>query len=167
MCAKRLLLIRHAKSSWTDSSLADFERPLNSRGKRDAPFMGELLNKKNIYPDLIMTSYAERSKRTAQIIAGKLGYSDEKILIDERLYEANYKDILDVIRETKNNIKVLFVFGHNPGLTTLHNFLCESYIDNIPTCGITEYEIGEEWKNLSAKSVKLLSFEYPKKYFKN
>lgn len=167
MCAKRLLLIRHAKSSWKDSNLADFERPLNSRGKRDAPFMGELLNKRNIYPDLIITSYAERAKRTAQIIAGKLGYSDEKLIIDERLYEANYKDILDVIRQTKNNIKVLFVFGHNPGLTTLHNFLCESYIDNIPTSGITEYEIGEDWINLSAKSVNLLSFEYPKKYFKD
>ncbi len=166
MCAKRLFLIRHAKSSWKDAGLSDYERPLNRRGERDAPFMGRLLKKKNIYPDLIITSYAERARRTALLIANELDYPKHKVIIKKRLYEAMNKDIIEVIKETDEQVKILLLFGHNPGLTTLHNFICEKFIDNIPTCGITEYEYNDEWKNLNGNSCKLISFEYPKKYLK-
>lgn len=167
MCAKRLFLIRHAKSSWKDAGLSDYERPLNKRGKRDAPFMGKLLCDKNISPDLIMTSYAERAKSTALLIAKELDYPEEKIVIEKKLYEAMNKDILDIIRKTDEKIKVLFLFGHNPALTTLHNYICNQFIDNIPTCGITEYEFDDEWKNITGNSCRLIAFEYPKKHLKN
>lgn len=166
MCAKRLFLIRHAKSSWNDPDLYDFERPLNKRGKHDAPYMGKLLHKKNILPDLIISSHAERAMQTASIIAKELGYPEERIAIEKKLYEAVNKDILDVLQRTDENVEVLFLFGHNPGLTTLHNFICKHFIDNIPTCGITEYEFGDKWENLSGNTCRLISFEYPKKYFK-
>lgn len=165
MCAKRLFLIRHAKSSWKDSSLTDNERPLNKRGERDAPFMGELLKKKNIQPDLIISSSAERAKSTALKIAISLEYPEKSILIIERLYEASYKDIIDVIRKTGDEVTNLFVLGHNPGLTTLHNYICEKNIDNIPTCGITEYEFDGNWNQITESTCKLISFEFPKKYF--
>lgn len=167
MCVKRLFLIRHAKSSWKESGLSDYERPLNKRGKRDAPFMGRLLFDKNILPDLIMTSYAERAKTTAFLFAMELNYPADKVVIEKKLYEAMNKDILEIIRETDEKVKVLFLFGHNPGLTTLHNYLCDQFIDNIPTCGITQYEFDDKWKNLTGKSCKLILFEYPKKYLKN
>lgn len=167
MCVKRLFLIRHAKSSWKESGLSDYERPLNKRGKRDAPFMGRLLFDKNILPDLIMTSHAERAKTTAFLFAKELNYPADKVLIEKKLYEAMNKDILEIIRETDEKVKVLFLFGHNPGLTTLHNYLCDQFIDNIPTCGITQYEFDDKWKNLTGNSCKLIAFEYPKKYLKN
>lgn len=165
MCAKRLFLIRHAKSSWKFSSLADHQRPLNNRGKRDAPFMGGLLKNKNVKPDLIVSSHAERAKQTAFSFAASLGYPEKHILISQRLYEASYIEIIDIINETDNDVMVLLVFGHNPGLTTLHNIICDKYIDNIPTCGITEYEFNGNWNQLNASTCKLISFEFPKKYF--
>jgi phosphohistidine phosphatase len=165
MCAKRLFLIRHAKSSWKDADLPDYERPLNKRGKRDAPLMAELMKKKLVKPDMILTSFAERAKNTALIFAYELEYPENKIKIDERLYEAMSKDLLNVINEIDSSIKVLLLFGHNPGLTTLHNFICDKYIENIPTCGVTEYEYDGEWSDLSGEACRLVSFEYPKKYF--
>lgn len=164
MCSKQLLLIRHAKSSWKDKNLADIERPLNKRGKKDALFMANILKKKNIYPDLILSSNAKRAKLTAELFCKEFALSDEKISIDERLYEAAHSNIIKVIKEVNENIKTLFVFGHNPGLTTLHNFLCDSYLENIPTCGITQYQYSGEWKDISGNSCRLLSFEFPKKY---
>ncbi|MCJ7552834.1 MAG: histidine phosphatase family protein [Ignavibacteriaceae bacterium] len=163
MYAKRLFLIRHAKSSWKDASLSDHERPLNKRGELDAPFMGKLLKKKNVIPDLIISSHAKRSKVTANLICNELHLLSENIIIDKKLYEAEYNDIIEVIKETSEDVQTLLVFGHNPGFTTLHNFLCDTYIDNIPTCGITEYEFEGNWKEISAKSCRLLSFEFPKK----
>lgn len=164
MCAKQLLLIRHAKSSWKDNQLTDLERPLNKRGKYDAPFIAAILKKEHIYPDLILSSNAVRAKLTAELFCNELGLSKEIILIDERLYEAAYIDILKVIRNVEENIKTLFLFGHNPGLTNLHNFICDSYLENIPTCGITEYKFVGEWKAIAGNSCTLTSFRYPKKY---
>ena len=164
MCAKRLFLIRHAKSSWKNASLSDVERPLNKRGELDAPFMGKVLKKKNVIPDLIISSHAKRAKTTADLICSELYLLSENIIIDKRLYEAGYNDIIEVIKEINEKVRTLLVFGHNPGFTSLHNFLCDTYINNIPTCGITEYEFEGKWKEISAKSCRLLSFEFPKKY---
>jgi phosphohistidine phosphatase len=166
MCAKRLLLIRHAKSSWKDTGLEDFQRPLNKRGERDAPLMGALLNKKNIVPDLLISSHAVRARKTADKIIKELGIDMNNLRIDERLYEASYIEILEVLKEIDESINTLILFGHNPGFTTFHNFICPDYIDNIPTCGIVEYEVNLKWKDLSASCCTLVSFEYPKKFFK-
>lgn len=165
MCARQLLLIRHAKSSWSDSSLRDIERPLNKRGNRDAPFMAELLKAKNIHPDLILSSNAVRTRSTAKYFIDQFMPELKNVKIDSRLYEASASTILKVINGTPDNISVLMVFAHNPGLTSLHNFISASYIDNIPTCGICCYTFSLSWQQIKEKSCELDFFEYPKKYF--
>src|SRR2546421_80442 len=100
MMMKTLTLARHAKSSWDDLELSDFERPLNKRGRKDAPFMGELLHSRGFRPDLIVSSPANRALTTARIIAEELEYPLDRIIVNEKLYEADSGDILNVARAT-------------------------------------------------------------------
>src|SRR5215470_8706335 len=111
---KTLYLVRHAKSSRDDPSLPDKERPLNKRGRRDAPRMGERLAKRDVKPDLILSSPAVRALATAEIVSRKLGYAIKDIVVDERLYGADPNDLLDVIHELGEKPKRVMLFGHNP-----------------------------------------------------
>jgi phosphohistidine phosphatase len=157
-------LVRHAKSSWRDPSLDDIERPLNKRGKRDAPFMGELLKEKVVNPDVVYSSPAKRASKTAQIIAEQIGYSKKDIVYAEEIYEASSHELVDFIKKLDNKYNSVMVFGHNPGFTMLNNFLSKKYIDNIPTCGIVALEFNSSWKEIEKNSAKLLFFDYPKRY---
>lgn len=162
---KRLYLIRHAKSSWKYTDLRDFERPLNKRGKRDAPFMGKLLAEDNVKPDMMISSPAVRAFATAKKIAVELGYPSEKILTHKRLYEADTDDFINVISEVPDEVDTLMIFSHNPGLTILNNFLSDKRIDNIPTCGIVHIEINiKKWQDIDFEKGQLKSFDYPKKF---
>lgn len=165
---KKLYLIRHAKSSWSEPGLSDFERPLNHRGKRDAPFMAKLLHKNNVIPDKIFSSSAHRAYATAKIFAQQLKYPIENIDAFEELYEASASEILNVIQTAGDSVNVLFLFGHNPGFTSLSNYLSDRQVDNIPTCGISciEFEL-DSWKEVNIGKGKLVSFEFPKKYLKH
>ena len=163
---KTLLLVRHAKSSWENKSISDFERVLNDRGKRDAPFMAGVLKKKGIKIDLILSSPAKRALITAKIFAKELGIPEKEIMADKNIYEASRKELLKLLIETDNSINNLMLFGHNPGLTYLSNYLCDFETDNIPTCGIISMQMDfDSWKYLGNKSCNLKFFEYPKKYF--
>jgi phosphohistidine phosphatase len=161
---KTLYLARHAKSYWKDQSIPDFDRPLNSRGKRDAPFMGEVLNDKKIKPDLIISSPAKRTKKTAIEIAEKIRYPEKKILYNEDLYEASSNTILKLIRKIDENYGSVMIFAHNPGLTMLNNHISDHYIDNIPTCGVVALQLDKKWIDLEKNKCKFLFFEYPKLY---
>ncbi len=163
---KTLFLARHAKSSWENKNITDFERGLNDRGKRDAPFMAGILKKKKIKIDLILSSPAVRAFKTAKIFAKELEIKENEIVTDENIYEADRKDLLKVLISTGDSINNLVLFGHNPGLTYLSNYLCDYEIDNIPTCGIVcmQLDFGS-WKYLGSKSCNFIFFEYPKKYF--
>lgn len=161
---KTLFLIRHAKSDWSDQSLADFDRPLNKRGKKDAPFMGEVLNEKGIIPDLIISSPAKRAKKTAIEIAETLNYPSKKIVFEEELYDASSNDILHIVRSINEQNTSAMIFGHNPGLTLLNNFISNKYIDNIPTTGIVALSLDIEWSEVDKFSCKQLFYEYPKLY---
>ena len=163
---KTLYLIRHAKSYWGDRSLQDYARPLNNRGKRDAPFMGNILQDKGIVPDLIISSPAKRAKRTALEIADKLGYSHKKIIFDENIYEASSSDLLQIIRSAVDEHSSLMIFGHNPGLTMLNNSISDFYIDNIPTCGVVAMQHSGKWSQIQSNSCKHLFFDYPKLHLK-
>jgi phosphohistidine phosphatase len=163
---KTLYLIRHAKSYWGDSSLSDFDRPLNKRGERDAPFMGKILFDKKVNTDLIISSPAMRAKKTAMEIADKLGYSQKKILFDENLYEASSQDILELIRNVSEKYNSIIIFGHNPGLTMFNNSVSEVYIDNIPTCGVVVLQFEHNWSEINSVRCKQLFFDYPKRYLK-
>jgi phosphohistidine phosphatase len=161
---KTLYLARHAKSYWKDQSIPDFDRPLNSRGKRDAPFMGEVLKDKKVKPDLIISSPAKRTKKTAIEIASKIGYSEKNILYNEELYEASSNTIIKVLNKIDEKYNSVMIFAHNPGLTLLNNHISNNYIDNIPTCGIVALQLDKKWNELSKNTCKFLFFEYPKLY---
>ena len=161
---KILYLVRHAKSSWRDPSLDDSERPLNKRGKRDAPFMGELLKEKIVNPDVVFSSPAKRASKTAQIITEQIGYSKKDIIYAEEIYEASSHELVDFIKKIDDKYNSVMVFGHNPGFTMLNNFLSKKYIDNIPTCGIVALEFNSSWKEIEKNAAKMLFFDYPKRY---
>jgi len=162
---KTLYLGRHAKSSWNYPELSDFERPLNKRGKRDAPFMGELFREMDIIPDLIISSPALRAYFTARTIAEKVGYNIEDIETSELIYEGDSADLIAIIKSVDDKINSLMIFGHNPTLTLTHNYLCKKRIDNIPTCALTaiEFEV-DSWENIEVNSSRFIFIEYPKKH---
>ena len=162
---KTLYLARHAKSSWKYPELDDFERPLNNRGRRDAPAMGQILRKLKISPDLIISSPATRAATTARIIAEKIKYPLDQIVYNEQIYLAGEASLLDVIKDIDNSVNKAMIFGHNPELTALANFIADSPVSNIPTCAVfcTELNI-KSWSEAKEKSGKFRFFEYPKKY---
>src|SRR6478609_6616404 len=115
---KTLYLVRHAKSSWDDIDLSDFDRPLNDRGKKDAPKMGKRLKERDIFPDVMLSSPAKRALETCKAIAKALSFPEEKITTDKRLYHASEDQLLKVVQGLKDrhdNVEVIMIFGHNPG----------------------------------------------------
>lgn len=165
---KILYLIRHAKSSWSEPGLSDFERPLNHRGKHDAPFMGKLLKEHKVVADKIISSPAVRAYTTARIIASEINYPVEKIETDKNIYEASASEILNIIQAVHDEVGTLMLFGHNPGFTMLNNYLSGRQVDNIPTCGISKIEFDvDSWKEVNINKGRLAAFEFPKKYFKH
>jgi len=159
---KNIYLIRHAKSYWGDQSTPDIDRPLNKRGKRDAPLMGDILNDKKIKPDLIISSPAKRAKKTAIAIADKISYPEKKIVYKEELYEASINTLLKVLQKLDEKNNSSMIFGHNPELTLLNNHISNHYIDNIPTCGIVALQLDKKWSELDKDKCKFLFFEFPK-----
>lgn len=163
---KTLYFIRHAKSSWADSSLRDVDRPLNKRGFRDAPFMGRLLKNRGVVPDLLVSSPAKRAYTTAQLFANELGYKKEEIHLDAGIYEAYPQEIMQIIYKLPNSASKALLFGHNPTWTSLANHFGDDYIDNVPTCGIFKVEAQvESWEAFDKDTAKLTEFHYPKQYF--
>jgi len=163
---KTLYLVRHAKSSWDNPNYSDIERPLNKRGKREAPFMGKLLKKEKAKPDIIYSSPAVRASTTAEIIAKEISYPEEKIVRDENIYESGIKELEEIIQGIPNDNTVVMLFGHNPGLTHFVNHLGDKYIDNMPTCSIVGIEFDvNSWREVERNKGKIFLFEYPKKYF--
>ncbi len=162
---KKLYLLRHSKSSWENPNLDDFDRPLNKRGKRDAPFMGSLLRKFDIKPDLIISSPAKRAYTTAKEITKEINYPQKKIIKNEDIYLASAGELLRIINELPDDADSVMLVGHNPGLTQICNLLCNANIVNIPTSGFTEIHFPvSSWKEIVPDSGKLIVFEYPKKY---
>lgn len=161
---KRLILCRHAKSSWADPGMADIDRPLNDRGKRDAPEMGRRLRERGVAPDLVVSSGARRARATARRIAAELGIDGDAVTIVERLYEASVATWLAVIGGLPDSAGTVLLVGHNPGLTELANrLLADARIDNVPTCGVlcAEYPV-RAWSAIPASRPSTWSFDYPK-----
>ena len=158
MPKKTLYIARHAKSDWNDSTLSDFERPLNKRGKRDAPFMANVLKEKGINPELILSSPATRAKTTAEHYHETLG---GELRFDERIYEASHISLLYLVQEMFQEVDNLMIVGHNPGLTALNDMLSNKSIYNLATAAVIAIEF--EYKVDTHKG-KQRFFEYPKKY---
>ena len=162
---KELILIRHAKSSWSNPLLEDFERPLNKRGAKNAPFMAKVLKQKEVNPDLIISSPSKRTKDTLDFFIKEFDYKGE-IIFEESIYEAPYINILKVIKNIDDKHKTIFLFGHNPGFNDLADFLLGRFEENIPTCGVLKIDFDTNyWKNISKDNSKLIFFNFPKKYY--
>ena len=162
---KTLYLVRHAKSSWKYPKLDDFERPLNKRGRKNAPFMGSLLNELNIAPDLVISSPANRAAMTARIIAAALDYPLEDIRYNEAIYEFGERALIDVVKEIDDAVNQAMVVGHNPATNGLANYIGDQPIGNIPTCGVFCVELDiASWTDIKAHCGKVKFFEYPKKH---
>ncbi len=160
---RSLYLIRHAKSSWDHPGLRDFDRPLNSRGHRDAPQMALLLKNKGIRPNFIISSPAKRALTTAQYFAQTFGIAEENIAREEDIYEASTSDILRILRGLPDEAHTVFLFGHNPSLTDTVNHFSQEYISNIPTCGVAALVTdAEQWAELHQDNTRLMQCFFPK-----
>ena len=158
---KRLFLIRHAKSSWDDGALRDKDRPLNERGKRDAPKVGERLAKRRVKPDLILSSPATRALATAEIIAKKLDYKRSRIVVDDRLYAVEADELLDVIRQLDDGAECVLLIGHNPELTELAHRLFRK-ITHLPTCAVAKFTFdAKSWTGIGRDKPAKAALEYP------
>lgn len=145
---KTLLLLRHAKSSWKDEELDDHERPLNKRGKRDAPRMGQLLCDEQLLPDLIVSSSAKRTRRTAELIAEAAGYRGETRVLGDA-YEAGGARLLELIRNFPEPAARVVLVGHNPGLEELLEQLTGEYRP-LSTAALAQLEIPcENWSEIN------------------
>ena len=160
---KILTLVRHAKSSWKDTTLTDRQRPLNSRGERDAPEMGRRIADHGIRPSLILSSPAVRAWTTAKSIAAAMGYPAEFLQREETLYLASLDDLLDIVTAQDNGFNSLMVVGHNPGLTEFANFLVPGLTDNLPTAGVVSVQIDrDDWSLYGQPETELIVHDYPK-----
>lgn len=161
---KELILIRHAKSSWSNPLLDDFERPLNKRGEKNAPFMAKVLKQKGLTPDLIISSPSIRTKQTLDYFIQEFDYKGE-IIFEESIYEAPFENLLKVIKNIDDKYKTIFLFGHNPGLNDLVDFLIGNFEENIPTSGVLQLNFDiKKWENLKEKIGILEFFIYPKMF---
>lgn len=160
---KKLFLIRHAKSSWDDAAQPDKDRPLNDRGRRDAPRIGKRLAKRDLKPDLILSSPAVRALATAEIIARKLDYRRKDIVVDDRLYAVEANDLLEVIRTLGDRLKSVMIFGHNPALVELAQQLSREITD-MPTCAVAEFRFdAKSWSEIGEIEPAKVALDYPKK----
>lgn len=161
---KVLILVRHAKSSWKEPYTSDFDRPLNGRGKKDAPVMGERLAKAGASPDVIVTSPARRARKTARIMADALGYPRKKVREEPRIYEADPGTLLAVVQGLPEKAQCAMLVGHNPGFTDLAEELTGETIGNVPTCGTVTIEFAlRAWGKAGPGRGKLVDFDYPKR----
>ena len=161
--SKLLYLVRHAKSSWSDRSLSDRDRPLNKRGRRSAPDMGRRLAAQDHLPELIISSPAKRAFSTARKIARELGYDRSEIMKDESLYFSGTGAMLDLLESLDDGYQRVMIVGHNPAMTSLMNILSGSSIDNMPTCAVAviEYPMAS-WSELRSVEGQLLAYDFPK-----
>ena len=160
----KLWLIRHAKSSWAQAGLTDFDRPLNGRGERDGPNMADWLATQDHPATWIWTSTAARALATTNFVQQGFGLDSASTAPLDELYHASPEDLLDVIRRTPSETESVALVAHNPGLTYLANVLGNSPVtDNLPTFGIARFECPAPWRSLQSGSAILDFLEAPKR----
>jgi phosphohistidine phosphatase len=159
---KTIYIVRHAKSSWDDIMLSDHERPLNKTGIRKTARIVEYLKKKEISPDLFISSSAVRAKSTAFQIAKGLGYPVEKVQIEEELYHTDENGIFSMLFGLPDDIDSVMLFGHNPTLTYFVNNFIRPEIDNLPTTGVVSVGFStDKWEKMAEAEFRLNFVVFP------
>jgi len=158
---KHLFLLRHAKSSWDDDSLDDFDRPLNPRGKKAAPMMGKVLKERDIAPDIVLCSPAKRTKQTLKLVSETAKLKSD-VTFDEAIYDASAADLRKLLKKQKDSVKSILLIGHNPGLEELLEDLTGKY-ERLPTAALVRVEItADEWSSINNGGNKLAWIVRPK-----
>ena len=158
---KTLLILRHAKSSWDNTELSDFERPLNSRGIETAPVMGNLIYKKRLKPNLIISSPAKRAKQTAVLIK-EIAQILPPIKYEEKIYEASPMGLLNIVGEIDNKNETVLLIGHNPGLEGFIKILTGEN-KSMPTAGLAVIELDiNSWDEIKNDCGKLNALIRPR-----
>ena len=147
---KTLYLVRHAKSSRDDPALSDRDRPLNDRGKADAPATGKRLARRDVKPDLLMSSPALRALTTAQLLADEMGCARKDIVVDDRLYASSADTLLAITRALEPTLDSVMLVGHNPEFSEFVQRLSGEPID-MPTCAVAEFRFDTtRWTDIGA-----------------
>ena len=160
---KTLYLLRHAKSSWSFDELSDQQRPLNDRGRDDAPRMGQALAKRDIELDLLVSSPAVRALSTAALVARELNYPHDKIRVEGSIYGADVDGLLTVIHSLSDAAGSVLLVGHNPTITDTVNALSPSSINEMPTAGVVCLKFAcEQWADASKANAEFYFFDFPR-----
>jgi phosphohistidine phosphatase len=163
---KKLFVLRHAKSSWADPDLADFDRPLNGRGVQAAPFMGSVIEKEGLSPDLILSSPAERAKTTAELVK-KGGQLSADIRFEDRIYEASPQTLLQIASSVDADLDSVMFVGHNPGIEGFIRLLTGVH-EPMPTAALAVIDLRiESWNQIAAGCGKLIQVIRPKDRLKS
>lgn len=159
---KTLLLVRHAKSSWSDPTLPDRIRPLAGRGKHDVVKMGSRLANRGVKPDLLVTSPAVRTVETAKAIGKELEYKHRNIAVNDRLYACQPDDILEVVNGFDDGLSYVMLVGHNPELTDFVHLFTDS-VAYMPTCAMLELQFDvDAWVDISRENLHRALYDFPK-----
>ena len=161
---KTLYLMRHAKSSWSFDELRDQERPLNDRGRDDAPRMGQALAKRGIKPDLIVSSPAVRALSTAVLVARELGYERDSIGVEPAIYQADLDTLLAVVRGLPDTAGAVLLTGHNPTVTDVANALSPSPLSGeMPTAAVICLLFNtDQWAEVKQANAEFYFYDYPR-----
>lgn len=158
---KTLFVLRHAKSSWDNTDLSDFERPLNSRGLDAARFIGSLIYERNLQPQIIVSSPAKRAVQTA-VLVKEIAEINKPIEFDERIYEASPLALFNLIREFDDKFESVLLVGHNPGFENLVRMLTGENLE-MPTAALARINLDlENWRETEADSHELEFLIRPK-----
>jgi phosphohistidine phosphatase len=160
---KTLFLLRHAKSSWDDPLISDFDRPLNKRGKSEAVVMGKFMKANGINPELIVSSSAKRARKTAKRISREIKYPKDKIIQEDTIYEATVRKLLEIIIRLNDKYSEVMLIGHNPGFSNLAAVFTDSEMPgDITTCGLLaiDFDIAS-WKDITKSHGVKMFYYYP------
>jgi len=160
---KTLFIIRHAKSSWDSADISDIDRPLNDRGRRDAPVMAARLIKAGANIDRFVSSPAKRARQTAELFIHAFGRKEKEIKFIEDLYHASLPTFKDVVAALDDKDDAVALFSHNPGITAFVNILSSVRLDNMPTCAVFAVKSpATHWSEFLSASPQFWFFDYPK-----
>jgi phosphohistidine phosphatase len=158
---KTLYLLRHAKSSWAEEGIADFDRPLNNRGLKTAPFMGKLIAEKALVPSIAISSPANRARATAELIKENRGISSD-IRFDDRVYEASPQTLRQIVAGIDESHESALIVGHNPGLEGLIYFLT-GHLEPMPTAALAVLSLNvDSWSAVDANTGKIVRVYRPR-----
>jgi phosphohistidine phosphatase len=160
---KSVIIIRHAKSSWDNVGESDFDRPLNDRGKEDAPRMAKRLLEREVSIDAFISSSAKRARKTAALFIKEFNGDKDDIILVPELYLAGPDAFYDAIAKAPASAKTIALFSHNPGITEFANELTDVRIDDMPTCAIFAVKADiKEWSAFKEAEKQYWFFDYPK-----